>query len=167
MMRLSLSVTAAALAVLVTQVSAQVPDFKPVTEETLVNPDPSDWLMVSRTFDEQRFSPLDQINKNNVGQLRMAWARGLPNGTQESTPIVYRGVMYLYVPGAGIEAVDATNGDLIWEYQRDYPKGVTPTAARNKSLGIYKDMIYFAAPDGYLVALDTENRKGALGNQGR
>ena len=159
MMRLSLSVTAAALAVLVTQVSAQVPDFKPVTEETLVNPDPSDWLMVSRTFDEQRFSPLDQINKNNVGQLRMAWARGLPNGTQESTPIVYRGVMYLYVPGAGIEAVDATNGDLIWEYQRDYPKGVTPTAARNKSLGIYKDMIYFAAPDGYLVALDTKTGK--------
>ena len=159
MMRLSLSVTAAVLAVLVTQVSAQVPDFKPVTEETLVNPDPSDWLMVSRTFDEQRFSPLDQINKNNVGQLRMAWARGLPNGTQESTPIVYRGVMYLYVPGAGIEAVDATNGDLIWEYQRDYPKGVTPTAARNKSLGIYKDMIYFAAPDGYLVALDTKTGK--------
>ena len=89
----------------------------------------------------------------------MAWARGLPNGTQESTPIVYRGVMYLYVPGAGIEAVDATNGDLIWEYQRDYPKGVTPTAARNKSLGIYKDMIYFAAPDGYLVALDTKTGK--------
>src|SRR5215467_9692075 len=67
--------------------------FVPVTQSILANPDPADWLMINRTFDEQRFSPLDQINKTNVGQLRMAWSRGLPNGTQESTPIVYRGVM--------------------------------------------------------------------------
>src|ERR1700722_3782308 len=80
---------------------AQQP-FVPVTEDTLANPDPADWLMIDRTFNEQRFSPLDQINKSNVGQLRMAWSRGLPNGTQESTPVVYRGVMYLYEPGAGI-----------------------------------------------------------------
>jgi len=55
-------------------------------------------------------------------------------------------VMYLYVPGAGIEAVNATNGDLIWEYQRDYPRTVNPQAARNKNLGIFGDMIFFAAP---------------------
>jgi PQQ-dependent dehydrogenase (methanol/ethanol family) len=130
--------------------------FVPVTDQILANPDPADWLMINRTFDEQRFSPLSQINTANVGQLRMAWARGLPNGTQESTPIVYRGIMYLYSPGAGIEAVDATNGDQIWEYRRTYPSGVVPTAARNKSLGIYEDMIYFAAPDGYLLALDAK-----------
>ena len=67
--------------------------------------------------------------------------------------------MYFYVPGAGIQAVDATTGDLIWEYQRDYPKGVTPTAARNKSLGIFDDMIFFAAPDGFLLALDAKTGK--------
>ena len=133
--------------------------FAPVTQEILANPDPADWLMLNRTFDEQRFSPLSQINKDNVGQLRMAWARGLPNGTQESTPIVYRGVMYLYAPGASIQAVDATNGDLIWEYKRDYPKGVSGTQARNKNLGIYEDMIYFAAPDGFLLALDARSGK--------
>jgi alcohol dehydrogenase (cytochrome c) len=133
--------------------------FVPVTQSTLANPDPADWLMINRTFDEQRFSPLDQINKSNVGQLRMAWSRGLPNGTQESTPIVYRGVMYLYAPGASIQAVDATNGDLIWEYTRNYPRELSPTAARNKSLGIYEDMIYFAAPDGFLVALDAKTGK--------
>ena len=82
----------------------------------LANPDPADWLMISRTFDQHRFSPLNQINKNNVGQLRMAWTRGLPAGTQESTPIVYRGVMYMNAPGGTVQAVDATNGDLIWEY---------------------------------------------------
>jgi alcohol dehydrogenase (cytochrome c) len=94
---------------------AQPAPFVPVTDEILANPDPADWLMINRTFDEQRYSPLDQINKSNVGQLRMAWSRGLPNGTQESTPIVYRGVMYLYAPGAAIQAIDATNGDLLWE----------------------------------------------------
>jgi alcohol dehydrogenase (cytochrome c) len=132
--------------------------FVPVTQDILANPDPADWLMMNRTFDEQRFSPLTQINKSNVGQLRMAWSRGLPNGTQESTPIVYRGVMYVYVPGAGIQALDATNGDQIWEYKREYAAGVG-ARARNKSLAIYQDMIYFAAPDGVLLALDAQTGK--------
>jgi len=96
----------------------------------------------------------------------MAWARGLPAGTQESTPIVYRGVMYLYAPGAGIQAVDATNGDLLWEYRRSYPQGVSGTAARSKSIALYQDMVYFAAPDGFLVALDAATGK-LLGDQGR
>ncbi len=138
---------------------AQNQQFKPVTDAVLANPDPSDWLMISRTYDEQRFSPLNQINKGNVAQLRMAWSRGLGIGTQESTPIVHDGVMYLYAPGASIQAVDATNGDLIWEYQREYPQGVNGRAARNKSLGIYEDMIYFAAPDGFLVAIDAKTGK--------
>jgi PQQ-dependent dehydrogenase (methanol/ethanol family) len=140
--------------------SATAQPFAPVTDATLANPDPSDWLMFNRTYDEQRFSPLDQVNKGNVAQLRMVWSRGLPNGTQESVPLVYRGVMYLYAPGASIQAVDATTGDLIWEYRRSYPQGVSGTAARNKSIAIYQDMIYFAAPDGFLLALDAKT--GAL-----
>src|SRR3954470_17567046 len=116
MIRLSSCIAAAGalsfLGAFATQAAAQGTDFKPVTEDVLANPDPGDWLMLNRTFDQQRYSPLNQINKGNVGQLRMAWARGLGIGTQESTPIIYRGVMYLYSPGASIEAVDATNGDL-------------------------------------------------------
>ena len=135
---------------------SQAPQFIPVTESVLTNPDPADWLMINRTFDQHRFSPLNQINKNNVGQLRMAWTRGLSAGTQETTPTVYRGIIYMYVPGASVQAIDGTNGDLIWEYQRDYPKSVNPQAARNKNVGIYEDMIYFAAPDGVLIALDAK-----------
>jgi alcohol dehydrogenase (cytochrome c) len=138
---------------------AQNGTFKPVTEDILANPDPGDWLHLNRTLDQQRFSPLQQINKSNVKQLRMAWARGLPEGTQESVPIVYQGVMYLYAPGASVQAVDATTGDLIWEYVRDYPKEVKAQAGRNKSLGIFEDMIYFAAPDGMLVGLDAKTGK--------
>ncbi len=139
--------------------AAPAGNFIPVTDATLAHPDPADWLMVSRTYDEQRFSPLDQINRGNAGQLRLAWARGLPNGTQESTPIVYRGVMYLFAPGASIQAVDATNGDLIWDYKRQYPRGVSGTAAREQSLAIWQDMIYFAAPDGFMVAIDARTGK--------
>lgn len=134
----------------------QAPQFRPVTDSVLANPDPADWLMINRTFDQHRFSPLDQINKKNVRQLRMAWSRGLPAGTQETTPIVYRGIIYMFVPGASVQAIDGTNGDLIWEYQRDYPQSVRPQAARNKNIGIYEDMIYFAAPDGVLIALDAK-----------
>src|SRR5262245_48844389 len=138
---------------------AQAQGFVPVTDAMLNNPVPSDWLMVSRTYDEQRFSPLDQINKTNVSQLRMAWARSLPTGTQESTPIVYRGVMYVFAPGATIQAVDATNGDLLWEYARKYPQGLRATAAREKSIAIYEDMIFFAAPDGFLVGIEAHTGK--------
>ncbi|MBI4887492.1 MAG: PQQ-binding-like beta-propeller repeat protein [Acidobacteria bacterium] len=133
--------------------------FVPVTDAVLQRPSPDDWLHISRTYNQHRFSPLDQIKKSNVAQLRMAWSRGLPAGTQESTPVVYRGVMYVIAPGASVQALDATNGDQIWEYRRTYPQGVTPTLARGKSLGIYEDMVYFGAPDGYLVAIDAQTGK--------
>jgi len=138
---------------------AQTRAFLPVTDTILANPDSADWLHISRTYNQHRFSPLTQINKGNVSQLRMAWSRGLPPGVQESTPIVYRGVMYVMAPGASIQAVDATNGDLIWEYRRSYPPGVPAVAARSKNLGIYEDMIYFGAPDGFLLAIDAHTGK--------
>lgn len=138
---------------------AQSGAFVPVTDAKLAHPDPADWLHISRTYDQQRFSPLTQINKGNVAQLRMVWSRGLSVGVQESTPIVYRGVMYVMAPGASVQALDATNGDLIWEYKRNYAPGVPAVAARSKSLGIYEDMIYFGAPDGFLLALDAHTGK--------
>jgi alcohol dehydrogenase (cytochrome c) len=159
MRKFSYCLSAAIFSLVSTTAVPQTADFQPVTEQVLANPDPADWLMISRTFDQHRFSPLNQINKGNVGQLRMAWTRGLPAGTQESTPIVYRGVMYMNVPGGTVQAVDATSGDLIWEYARDYPKEVNPRLGRHKNLGIFEDMIYFGAPDGFLVALDARTGK--------
>ncbi len=159
MARLSSCLAAALLSAVASHAMAQTSSFPPVTDAVLANPDPADWLMLSRTFDQNRFSPLNQINKDNVGQLRMAWTRGLPVGTQEATPIVYRGVMYLNVPGGTVQAINATNGDLIWEYVRDYPKNINPRASRHKNLGIFEDMIYFGAPDGFLVALDAQTGK--------
>jgi len=157
-------VAAAMLCAIATQSFGQNGGFQPVTNDVLANPPPGDWLMINRTYDEQRFSPLDQINKSNAGQLQMAWSRGLPTGTNETTPIVHQGVMYTVNPGGGVIAINATNGDLIWEYEREYPKEMAdfvggPERARSKGLAIYEDMIYFLAHDGAIVALDAKTGK--------
>jgi len=130
-----------------------VQNFKPVTQAMLLNPSPDDWLMYSRTYDAQRYSPLKQINKQNIAQLKMAWVRGLGAGVSESIPIVHDGVMYLLSPGAAIQAVNATNGDLIWEYKRKVPQAVA-NGARSKTLAIYDDVILYTAPDSYVVGID-------------
>src|SRR5215467_12153791 len=143
----------------VTATVAQVQNYKPVTQEMLLNPSPGDWLMFSRTYDAQRFSPLKQINKQNVAQLRLAWERGMGAGQTETIPIVHNGVMYVVNPGAIVQALDATNGDLVWEYKRE----TTPNVARQgrtKSLAIYEDVILYTAPDSYVVGLDA--RTGAV-----
>ena len=71
---------------------AQVSRFAPVTTEMLTNPSPDDWLMYSRTYDAQRYSPLKQITRQNVAQLKTVWTHELGMGTLESIPLVYRGV---------------------------------------------------------------------------
>ncbi len=131
----------------------QVQNYKAVTQEMLLNPSPDDWLMFSRTYDAQRFSPLKQINKQNVGQLRLAWERGMAAGQTETIPLVHNGVMYVVNPGAVVQALDATNGDLLWEYKRKVPATVA-SAGRTKNLAIYQDVIIYTAPDSYVVGLD-------------
>ena len=149
-------------AVITPAVLAQVKEFRPVTKEMLLNPDPGDWLMFSRTYDAQRFSPLDQINRQNVNQLRTAWVRGMGPGIHENIPIVHDGVMYVVNPKAVVTALDATNGDLIWEYRRKLPDDLNKfimKAGRNRSMSIYQDLIFYAAPDGFIVALDARTGK--------
>ncbi|MCY3732212.1 MAG: PQQ-binding-like beta-propeller repeat protein [Rhodospirillaceae bacterium] len=149
----------ALLSLVATSALAQVDDFQPISEEMMENPDPSDWLMINRTYDQQRFSPLEAIDRGNVAGLALAWSRGLPPGTQETTPIVYDGVMYLAQPGASVLAVDATTGDELWTYRRRIPEEAVAfvgraETARTKNIAIFDDMIYYPAPDGFLVALD-------------
>src|ERR1041385_8074222 len=119
-------------------VFGQVQKYVPVTQQMLENPSPDDWLMFSRTYDAQRFSPLKQITKQNVGQLRMTWTRGIGAGQTETIPVVHNGVMYVVNPGAIVQALDATNGNVIWEYKRNVPANVA-SQGRTKSLAIYQD----------------------------
>jgi len=132
---------------------AQVQNFKPVTQQMLEHPSADDWLMYSRTYDAQRFSPLKQINSENVGQLRMSWSRGLGAGQTETIPLVYDGVMYVVTPGAIVQALDASTGDLLWEYKRKVAAGVA-AVARTKNLAIFQDIVLYTAPDSFVVGLD-------------
>lgn len=142
-------------------VTAQAADFKPVTQEILENPAPGDWLMFSRTYDAQRHSPLDQVNKENVSDLKLAWTHNLgTTGEIQSVPLVYNGVMYVLGPGGVILALDAVKGDLIWSYDRPMDEATRNRARpRSKNLAIYENMIISTAPDNFLIALDAQTGK--------
>ena len=88
-----LFVTLVAGIAIATAALGQVPNFKPVTQEMLLNPSPDDWLMYSRTYDAQRYSPLNQINKQNASRLTQVWTKPIAAGTIEIIPIVHAGVM--------------------------------------------------------------------------
>ena len=106
-------VLAAALAVVAAPPAlAQEDRIRPVTDAELENPSPDDWLMWRRTLDGWGYSPLDQINRENVGDLRMVWSRGLRPGRQQGTPLVRDGVMFMPNPRDIIQAIDAETGDL-------------------------------------------------------
>jgi PQQ-dependent dehydrogenase (methanol/ethanol family) len=126
--------------------------FVPVTDEMLWKPDPSDWLSWRRTLDGQAFSPLDQINRNNVQQMRMVWTRGMGTGNQESTPLVYDGIIYVPNSRDYIMAMDARTGDLLWEYQRKYPQGIN--GGTNRNMAIWGTTLIDAGSDNQMYAVD-------------
>ncbi len=101
---------------------AQVKDFRPVTDAMLQKPDPANWLMWRRTLDSWGYSPLNQVNRANVSQLRLVWTRGLgPGNTQEETPLVYDGVMYIANPGDYIQAINAKSRCRLGDFGRNRP----------------------------------------------
>ena len=137
---------------------AQVTDFRPVTEETLRDPAPGDWLNWRRTDNAWGYSPLDQIDRGNVGQLQLVWSWAMDEtGAQEATPLVYDGIMYLPNPSDVIQALDAATGDLIWEYRPEVdPDGTRGGIGPQKSIAIYGDKIFAATLSAHIVALDAQ-----------
>ncbi|MBK8085712.1 MAG: PQQ-binding-like beta-propeller repeat protein [Devosia sp.] len=130
----------------------------PVTNEMLLNPPDSDWLMWRRTYDGWGYSPLDQINKTNVKDLKLVWAWGMsPGGRTQETPLVHDGIMFLQNSTTLIQALDAATGDLIWEYKYDLPEGVNPGGERSKA--IFGDKLIIATRDAQLIALEAKTGK--------
>ena len=139
-------------------------DFVPVTDAILQSPSDDDWLMWRRTLDGWAYSPLDEINRENVGDLALVWARGMTAGIQTGTPLVYDGVLYMPNPRDVIQAIDAVTGDLIWEYRRELPDDIMgyvgALAENNRNLAIYENLIIDTSVDDYIFALDA--RTGEL-----
>ena len=134
-------------------------DFVPVTDAMLEDPAPGDWLMWRRTLDGWGYSPLDQIDRDNVGELRLVWTRGLAAGSQQGTPLAYGGVLYMPNPRDVIQAIDAVTGDLLWEYRRERPDDLDDYVAAalseaKRNIAIYGDRIISTSADDYVYALD-------------
>ena len=133
-------------------------DYVPVTDAMLQNPAPADWLMWRRTLDGWGYSPLDQIDRTNVGELRMVWTRAMARGSQQGTPLAYDGVLYMPNPNDVIQAIEADTGDLIWEHRRDLPEDLGEhmggLVSTKRNIAIYANLILDTTGDDYIQALD-------------
>jgi len=131
-----------------------------VDAERLVNADkdPGDWMSYGRTYSEQRFSPLDKINAENVKNLGLAWYYDLDTDRgQEATPVVVDGVMYITTAWSMVKAFDAKTGKLLWAYDPKVGREILIHVccdAVNRGVAVWKGKVYVGTIDGRLVALD-------------
>jgi quinohemoprotein ethanol dehydrogenase len=125
--------------------------------------DPGDWLTYGRTYGEQRFSPLKQINDSNVGQLKLAWYYDLDTHRgQEATPIVVDGVMYFSTAWSKVIAMDAATGKRLWEFDPKVPPAWAINLCCdvvNRGVAVWKGKVFVGTLDGRLIALDAATGK--------
>jgi len=137
-----------------------LPDPAAVDGERIINTDsePGNWMSHGRTYDEQRFSPLDSINDSNVSSLGLAWYFDLDTARgQEATPLVIDGVMYVTTAWSMVKALDAGTGELIWAFDPQVPKSKGLDACCdvvNRGVAAWEGRIFVGALDGRLIALD-------------
>jgi quinohemoprotein ethanol dehydrogenase len=136
-----------------------------VDESRLRNADqePGNWMSYGRTYSEQRFSPLKQINEQNVGQLGLAWYVDLDvRRGQETTPIVVDGVMYFSTAWSKVSAVNAATGEKLWSYDPKVPPEWAVNACCdvvNRGVAVWRGKVFVGALDGRLIALDAATGK--------
>jgi quinohemoprotein ethanol dehydrogenase len=122
-----------------------------------------DWLSHGRTYDEQRYSPLDQINEATVGKLGLAWFADLDTARgQEATPLVIDGKIYITTAWSKVKAYDGATGKPLWDFDPKVP-GETAVKACcdvvNRGLAAWGDKLFFGTLDGRLIALDRATGK--------
>ena len=132
-----------------------VSDYAAVTDAELSDPDPADWLSPRGNIEAWGYSPLDQIHTGNVDQLELAWVWGMEDGTRsQPAPLVRDGVMFLPNWGNTIQALDATDGTLLWEYRRSFPDGMSGGRGRARTIALWEDLVIVSTNDAYMLGLD-------------
>ena len=131
---------------------------------TAADSEPGNWMSYGRTYDEQRFSPLKQINAQNVNGLHLAWHYDLDaaHRVQETTPIVVDGVMYVTTAWSKVFALDPASGKELWAFDPAVPgttgvKGCCDVG--NRGVAVWNGRVYVGTFDGRLVALDAATGK--------
>ncbi len=145
--------------------ASAAPSPRPVDDTRLAaaEGDAANWLSHGRTWGEQRYSPLAQIDVSNVAQLAPAWvyATGETRG-HEATPLVVDGTMYVTLPWSIVVALDATTGRPLWRHDPEVPRAWGRFACCdvvNRGAAAYQGKIYVGTLDGRLVALDAKTGK--------
>jgi acido-empty-quinoprotein group A len=120
------------------------------------------WPTYNGDYSGRRFSALKEITASNVHALTLAWMfrisgvgqqRGVGEPTIKSTPLMVNGVLYFTIPDH-VFAVDARTGDQIWQYSWEDKGG---HLVGQRGVGIYKDWVYFLAPDGWFISLNAKD----------
>ena len=144
---------------------APLDKLTPVTDEMLRNPPPGDWLNWRGTYNGWGYSALNQINRTNVKDLKVAWTFSMDSSDDavtETTPLVHDGVMFLWNFGETIDALDAKTGTLLWKFTWDLPADYPslPGFYRTKrSLAIGGDKLIVGTIDMHVLALDIKTGK--------
>jgi len=139
----------------------------------------NDWLSYGRAYNEQRFSPLTNINEKNVNKLHMDWYADIHSEDGlVSTPIVVDGIIYLSGAFARVFALDGKSGQKIWSYDPQVNRGASVDSSWsvrvNHGVAVYKGRVYVGTGDCRLIALDAASGKevwsiescGAVGGAG-
>src|SRR5690349_19786769 len=139
-------------------VEGEVKNYVPVTDAMLRNPDPADWLMIRRDYKASSFSPLNQINTQNVSDLRLVWSWAMQDGVilgNQPAPIVHSGVLFVNNNGGVLQALDAKTGELIWENRY----GTNPGWPSIRGITVYGDNVYVTSAAAHLMAFDARTGK--------
>ncbi len=152
-------VGALALSTLVAPAAAEDTPAR-VDHARLLAPEPSQWLAPGRTYDEQHFSPLDQINVDTVNRLGLAWFADINTERgMEASPLVIDGVLYNIQPWNIVTAYDARTGRVLWSYDPEVPLRFGQLACCDivsRGVAAWNGKIYLATLDGRLIALDAK-----------
>jgi alcohol dehydrogenase (cytochrome c)/quinohemoprotein ethanol dehydrogenase len=127
---------------------------------TNADAEPHNWLAHGRTWSEQRYSPLAEINQANIGELGLAWYFDLDTSRgQQATPIIVDGVMYTTSAWSKVQVLDAATGQLKWQYDPEVPKewdAKSCCGVQNRGAAVWKGRVFVGTIDGRLLALDAE-----------
>lgn len=132
----------------------RVDPFRPVSTEELNQPDAADWLNWRRTPDGHGHSPLTKITRDNVSRLSMSWSMAMHEGSNQPTPLVRDGVMFLTHAHNKIQAIEAATGELIWEYQYTFPPASKMLGGPTRNIALWQDRLFLTTYDAAIVAID-------------